>query len=253
MDQRKPNLPDKGDARGARGDGALEPGRGSVAAGVEAFLRDVAAMPVAGRAAGGRGRLLFCLDATASREPTWDQACSIQGEMFAAADSLGGLDVQLAFYRGFHEFKVAKWTADGLEMARLMGKVRCLAGRTQVGRLLAYAAEETRRRRIDAAVFVGDAFEEEPDLVGHAAGTLGLLGVPVFIFHEGRNPAAERMFRQIATLTKGAYVRFDLSSPDALKRLLGAVAAYAAAGRAALLEYGRRKGGEALLLTRQMG
>lgn len=56
---------------------------------VEAFLRQVKAMP-AMRAAAGRGRLIFALDATASRAPTWDRAAKLQGEMFEAAAALGG-------------------------------------------------------------------------------------------------------------------------------------------------------------------
>ena len=70
---------------------------------VEAFLRRVAAVP-APRPGGRSGRLLFGMDATASREPTWDRACRIQGEMFAETAALGGLAIQLAYYRGFGEF-----------------------------------------------------------------------------------------------------------------------------------------------------
>ena len=88
------------------------------------------------------------MDATASREPTWDHACAIQGEMFVATDSLGGLDVRLAFYRGFEEFKISRWTSDGRELARLISSVRCLAGRTQIARLLRYAADQRRGRVI---------------------------------------------------------------------------------------------------------
>ena len=225
--------------RGGRGD-------------VDAFLERVAAMPVRPKTGDRRGRLLFALDATASREPTWDRACHIQGEMFAAAHTLGGLDVRLAFYRGFDDLKVSAWTSAGSELARLMGKVRCLAGQTQIGRLLDYAAGETERQKIDAVVFVGDCFEESVDAVGHIAGRLGLLGTPVFTFHEGFDQVAERAFRHITRLSGGAYARFDLHSADELKRLLGAVAAYAAGGRQAMLDYGQREGGAALLLTRQM-
>ena len=172
--------------------------------------------------------------------------------MFVAADTLGGLDVRLAFYRGFEEFKVSRWTSDGRELARLMSSVRCLAGRTQVGRLLRYAADQRRESRIDAVVFVGDCCEEDVDQVGHEAGQLGLLGLPVFVFQEGNDRAASRLFPQIAKLTRGAYCRFDRSSPDQLKRLLGAVAAYAAGGCDALLKYGRERGGAATLLTSQI-
>jgi hypothetical protein len=221
------------------------------ASAVDAFVKQVSSLP-ATRTPGSRGRLLFAMDATASREPTWDHACAIQGEMFVAADTLGGLDVRLAFYRGFDEFKVSKWTSDGRQLAQLMSAVRCLAGRTQIGKMLRYAGEQRREGRLDAVVFVGDCCEEDVDAVGHEAGQLGLLGLPVFVFQEGDDRAASRLFPQIARLTRGAYCKFDPSSPDQLKRLLGAVAAYAAGGRSALLKYGKDRGGAAALLTNQM-
>ena len=226
------------------------PSVGGTSSAVDAFVRQVGSLP-ANSGNAGRGRLLFGMDATASREPTWDHACSIQGEMFVAADTLGGLDVRLAFYRGFDELKVSRWTSDGRELARLMGAVRCLAGRTQIGRLLRYAGDQRREGRLDAVVFIGDCCEEDVDRVGHEAGQLGLLGLPVFVFQEGQDRVASRLFPQIAKLTRGAYCKFDRNSPDQLKRLLGAVAAYAAGGREALLKYGEEKG-VAALLTNQM-
>jgi hypothetical protein len=216
----------------------------------DAFVQEVKRLPA--RPADGRGRLLFAMDATASREPTWDQACTIQGEMFVATRELGGLDVRLAFYRGFDEFKVSRWTSDGHELARLMSAVRCLAGRTQIVRLLRYAAEQRSEHGVKALVFVGDCCEEDVDRVGEAAGTLGLLGLPVFVFQEGKDPLAARLFPQIASLTRGAYCTFDRKSPDQLRNLLGAVAAYAAGGREALLKYSRTAGGHALQLTPQV-
>src|SRR5271156_334462 len=115
----------------------------------EAFLREVERLPAV-RGGGGRGRLLFAMDATASREPTWDHACGIQGEMFVAADALGGLDVRLAFYRGFGEFKVSTMNSGGTALAPPMGSVSCPSGRTQLGRLLRYAGEQRRETRLDA-------------------------------------------------------------------------------------------------------
>lgn len=223
---------------------------------VDAFLAKVKAMPKVGAAgkAGARGRLIFALDATASREPTWDRACHIQAEMFHQTAALGGLDVQLVFYRGFGECKSSKWQSKPTELARVMTGVRCLGGQTQLGRVLTHATKETKRRRVDALVFVGDAFEEDIDEVCHQAGALGMTGVPAFMFHEGGDPIAARAFKQIARLTKGAYCPFDHASGDRLKELLAAVAVYAAGGRSALLEHGARTGGEGVrLLTAQIG
>jgi hypothetical protein len=135
---------------------------------------------------------LHAFAAEAARRP--EQAQALQGEMFVAASQSGGLDIRLAFYRGFDEFKVSRWTSDGRELARLMSAVRCLAGRTQIARLLRYAVEQRRDSRIDAVVFVGDCCEEDVDAVGHEAGQLGLLGLPVFVFHEGEDRVASRLF-----------------------------------------------------------
>ena len=214
---------------------------------VEQFLRQVAAVPQ--RPKTGRGRLIFAMDATASREPAWDHACHIQGEMFTATDSLGGLEVQLVFYRGFGECKASPWVASSAELVRRMTAVTCLGGHTQIGRVLKHAIAETRKKKVDALVFVGDAMEEEVDDLSHAAGELGLLGVPAFIFHEGHDPVAARGFRQIAKLTKGAYCAFDSGSAEQLKALLEAVAVYAAGGRRALEDLSRDKGGVVKLLT----
>ncbi|MFM2130258.1 MAG: hypothetical protein RL477_1804 [Pseudomonadota bacterium] len=217
---------------------------------VERFLSRVAAVPP--RAAGARGRLMFAMDATASREPTWDRACAIQGDMFSATDALGGLEVQLVFYRGYNECKASPWVTNSADLVRRMTAVRCLGGNTQIRRIVAHAAKESRRKKVDAVVFVGDAFEEPIDDVCQAAGELGLLGVPAFVFHEGDDPVAERGFRQIARLTKGAYCRFDAGSADQLKELLAAVAVYAAGGRRALADYSAGRGEAVRLLTNEM-
>ena len=57
---------------------------------VEAFLGQVAALDPAVKGS-ERGRLIFALDATMSRQPTWDQACQLQAEMFREAAIVGGL------------------------------------------------------------------------------------------------------------------------------------------------------------------
>jgi hypothetical protein len=94
--------------------------------------------------------------------------------------------------------------------------------------------------------------EENVDRLCQLAGELGLKGVPIFLFHEGHNPAAAGAFQQMAKLSRGAYLRFDLASADRLKDLLAAVAVYAAGGYRALAAYGEKKGGEVLRLTSQL-
>jgi hypothetical protein len=217
------------------------------------FLRKVSAAPKPLPGGAQRGRLLIALDATASREPSWDRACQIQAEMFQVTATLGGLEVQLAYYRGFGEFDHSAWVADARGLAQQMTGVECLAGNTQILRLLRHALVETGRRKVNALVFVGDCMEEDIDRLCQAAGELGLKGVPCFLFQEGDDPVARQAFQRIARLTGGAWCPFDSNSADQLRDLLRAVAVFAAGGRAALADHSKRSGGLALRLTHQMG
>jgi hypothetical protein len=218
---------------------------------VEGFLKQVAKTrpPPPGA---GRARLIFAMDATASRQPTWDQACQVQGQMFHETAALGGLDVQLVYYRGFADCRASRWVSSPSDLVRLMSGVFCLAGQTKIGRVLQHAIKETQKKRVAALVFVGDCFEEYLDDVGQTAGQLGMLGVPMFLFQEGHNRDAERAFRDIAKLTNGAHCRFDSNSPQQLRDLLGAVAAYAAGGRRALADLSKRSGAQVKLLASQV-
>ena len=218
---------------------------------VDAFLRKVAVAPAA-RPSGRPGRLIFALDATASRQPTWDQASQIQADMFRGTAALGGLEIQLVHYGGLGEFNASPWLTRSADLLARMSAVSCRSGTTQIGKLLRHALGQTRRAKVDAVVFVGDCMEESIQRLSDLAGQLGLLGVPVFLFHEGRDGEAARAFREIARLTNGAYCRFDSQSAQQLRDLLGAVAVYAAGGRPALEDYGRRKGGTVLQITHQL-
>lgn len=219
---------------------------------VDAFLRKVAATPNL-KQSGRRGRLMFAMDATASRQPSWDRACQIQAEMFEATAALGGLDVQLVFYRGFRQCQASPWVGNAKDLLKRMTSVTCLGGQTQIDRVLNHALKESRREKVDAVVFVGDCMEEDVDKLCHHAGELGLLGVPVFMFHEGGEPIARRAFEQIARLSGGAYCPFDASSAQQLKELLSAVAVFAAGGRPALADYSRGKGEVVRRLSHQVG
>jgi hypothetical protein len=218
---------------------------------VDSFLKEVARTPPPPPGS-GRGRLIFALDATASREPSWDRACQVQGQMFLETAALGGLDVQLVYYRGFDECRASRWVDNPGDLVRLMTGVFCLAGQTKIRRVLQHAVRETDKKRVAALVFVGDCFEENLDELGQIAGELGLKGVRGFFFQEGHNPEAERAFRHLAKLTDGAHCRFDANSPQQLRDLLGAVAAYAAGGRQALADLSQRSSREVRLLASQV-
>lgn len=197
---------------------------------VDAFLATVKKMP----RASGEGRLVFAMDATMSRQPTWDSALSIQGQMFMEAKKAGGLSVQLVYFRGFNECKASRWVADPEALGGLMTKVDCRGGNTQISRILSHVKTEGAKAKVNAVIYVGDACEENVDALCQAAGEIGLLGVPMFMFQEGTDPVAERAFREIAKLSRGAYFRLDSASPKVLAELLGAVAAYATGGKQAL-------------------
>ena len=218
---------------------------------VDAFLEKVRRTPAINKP-GQRGRLLFAMDATASREPTWDMAARIQGEMFQETAAMGGLEIQLAFYRGFGEFRASKWTSNEKALLKQMTSVFCLAGETQIGKVLAHAANETKKQKINALVFVGDCFEEDIDQAGKIAGELGLMGVPAFMFHEGGDPIAAFAYKQVAKLTNGAYCQFDSNSAQVLKELLSAVAVYAAGGPPALEDMAKKRGGGVLKIAQQV-
>jgi len=227
------------------------PETSSSASEVDDFLRKLAVTP-APSGGGARGRLIFAMDATASREPTWDRASHLQAEMFKETEALGGLEVQLIYYRGFGECKASPWVAESDKLLRFMTGVFCLAGRTQLAKVLKRAAVETRQKKVSALVFVGDAMEEDVDHLGHLAGELGLLGVPCFMFHEGNDPVSRKAFQQIARLSGGAFCNFDASSARQLRELLSAVAVFAAGGRRALADYSKKTGGLVPQLTHQV-
>jgi hypothetical protein len=213
---------------------------------IDAFLSQAAKVPSLAQA---KGRLIFAIDATMSRQPTWNKAVEIQSEMFAVAQSIGGLAVQLVYFRGAGEFRASDWTASPTVLGNRMRDVTCRSGFTQLCRVLSHAVAEAGQTKVGALVYVGDAFEESPDVAASEAGRLALLGVPAFMFHEGEDPNAAAVFQEIARLTKGVYARFDSGAAKQLRDLLTAAAIYATGGAVALREHAQKKGGEVLRLA----
>jgi len=211
---------------------------------VASFLAQVKATPVQTRS--GNGKLIFAMDASMSRQPSWDAALQTQAEMFREAGRIGGLDVQLVYFRGFGECQASKWVSDADALARLMTTVDCRGGNTQISKVLKHIRKESNAGKVDAVVYVGDCMEENVDELCQMAGEVGLLGVRMFMFQEGDDQVARSAFKEIARLTGGAFSRFDSSSARHLRELLSAVAVYAAGGRAALENYsgqGKATGG----------
>jgi hypothetical protein len=237
---------DRSESAPAPAEARREPASTSARREIDAFLERARTLapPVE---PGKRGRLVFALDATMSRQPTWDEACRLQADMFGEAAAIGGLDVQLVYYRGLTECRASRWVSDARMLGGLMEKIDCRGGHTQIGRVLRHARKESETNKVQALVFVGDAMEEAIDDLCAEAGQLGLLGVPAFMFQEGGDPIAEQAFREIARLSRGAYCRFDVGAAHQLAELLRAAAAYAAGGMRALANLKTSAGAQRLL------
>jgi len=235
----------------ATSDAAARPAASSSRDDIDVFLtraKELAAAP--DRASSGR--LIFGLDATMSRQPTWDQACRIQADMFREAAAVGRLAIQLIYYRGLGECRALPWIADAARLGGLMSRIDCRGGHTQIRKVLAHARRENDRGRIAALVFVGDAMEESLDELCAGAGELALRNIPAFMFQEGYDPVCEQAFREIARLTRGAYCRFAPGAAHELAELLRAVAAYAAGGIKALADLKERRNSGAVQLIEQL-
>jgi hypothetical protein len=180
----------------------------------------------------GRPRLLFAMDATASREPSWQLAQTITGAMFAAVP--GALDVALAYHGGGRLKEVTPFAADTRAFLDKVHTVQCEAGGTALTALLEAA---TTIARLKALIYVGDCFEEDPAVAGALAQQLRLKGVRVFVFHDTTSQqqgydvdGARAVFAQLAAVTSGVLLPFDADALDQVKALLEAIAVYAVGG-----------------------
>jgi hypothetical protein len=178
-----------------------------------------------------RGRIAFVIDATMSREETWETAAQLQAEMFAEAAKLGGLSMQVIYFRGFDEVGASAWTSDARELQQMMSSIHCQSGHTKYARAFARVRKEHEREAINAVIVIGDALEETPATLFDAVTGLG---VPFFLFQERTDPEVRRAFEELARLTRGAYCAFDAGSIAQLRELLRAVAAFAVGGLTAL-------------------
>jgi len=236
----------RGDAVSTKAGGTVPQAGASTSEDIAAFVARARALSP--HAPGAKGRLIFALDATLSRQPTWDMACALQADMFRETAALGSLDIRLVYYRGYNECRATGWISDSARLATLMSKIDCRGGDTQIGKVLSEARREAVASGVRAVVFVGDAMEENVDELCARAGELGMLKVPVFLFQEGHDAVAEKAFREIARLTGGAWCRFDPGAAAQLRELLRAAATYAAGGREALLKLAGSVSGAAMLI-----
>jgi hypothetical protein len=211
---------------------------------IEAF----AAKTRAARAAQPGGRLIFAMDATGSRQPTWDTAVTLQADMFKAIKTIGNLQIQLIYFRSLDECRASHWLSDPAALARQMAKIVCQSGHTQICKVLKHALRQAETGKVSALVYVGDAMEENADELIGLAGELAKHALPVFLFQEGDDAGARACFREIAAITHGGYAPFGKGSAAELRELLRAVAVFAAGGHGALENYAKGRAGPTLLL-----
>jgi hypothetical protein len=176
-----------------------------------------------------QARIILGLDATASRQPTWDTACELQAQMYKAVPA--GIKLKLIYFRG-DECKASGWFDEAGPLEAAMRKIMCVSGLTQIGKVLRHARMEHAKGKVAAVIHVGDMAEEPRMALLGEARELG--GVPVFIFQEGNDEHASSVFAELAKLTGGAHVKLDGNSAKTLGELLQAVVVYADGGLAAL-------------------
>jgi hypothetical protein len=184
-----------------------------------------------------RKRLIFAIDATASRQPTWDAASEVQGQMFLEAGRYGGLDIQLVYFRGWDEMKATGWFGSSMPLVNAMSGVTCRTGHTQLAKVLRHVAREHEKAPVAAVILIGDCCEEPLSDLHEPATALGRAKVPVYTFLEGDIPEGRDAFSLIAEATGGALIPLDANSPNQLRDLLGAVAAYVVGGVEALADH----------------
>src|SRR5262249_138590 len=127
------------------------------------------------------GRLIFALDATASREETWNRAIELQSSMFNEVAQIGGLEIQLVFYPGT-ECRSSQWRTSAKALEQSMRKIQCVGGYTKVRKFLEHARRAHDQTPVSTLVFVGDAMEEKVDEVIGAANALKSRGVKALMF-----------------------------------------------------------------------
>ena len=184
-----------------------------------------------------RARVIYAIDATASREHAWSIARDLQARMFIEAGSTGILNLQLVYFQGVI-CRASKWASRGEDLARWMGAIQCEAGLTQIGRTLQHALREHEKAPVHGITFIGDAMEEDLGALGALADELGAAGVPLHMCQEGNDAVVRNAFRLLALKTGGTYSAFNPAVPQTIERLsaqlnkiaCGAVASVAALG-----------------------
>jgi hypothetical protein len=181
-----------------------------------------------------RPRLVFAVDATASREPAWAAARQVTDALFKALP--GELDVALAVHGGSHVHTFTAFTTNANTLRDHAAGVSCRAGLT---RLLPILSTSLKQRAVRVVIYIGDVFEESVLHGRRLADSMGAQGTKLIVLHDTADPAARRdaeVFWDLAKRTGGCVLPFDATAPSRLRDLLSAVAVYAVGGEKLLRE-----------------
>src|SRR5580658_5305311 len=181
-----------------------------------------------------RPRLVFAVDATASREPAWKAARQVTDALVKALP--GELDVALAVHGGSRVHTFTAFTNDAATLRDRAAGVSCEAGLT---RLLPILSASLKQPSVRVIVYIGDVFEENLSHGRNLADSLGQRGTKLIVLHDTADPSARRdaeLFWDLAKRTGGCVLPFDASAPGRLRDILSAVAVYAVGGEKLLRE-----------------
>jgi hypothetical protein len=201
------------------------------------------------------GRLLFGVDLTSSRQPSFNQAQRAMTAMFETIKTIGAIAVKLIYFRGMNECRESKWYDDPRILIESMRRLSCDAGITQIARLLSLALSE--EGQVSGLVFVGDHCEDGADAVLTLAEKLGQRSMPIFVFHECADDdhaslLAKPIFKGMAEVSGGVYVEFKLNSSDVLRELLIGMGAFVTGGCEGLSQIPRPQTQEARQLQSRL-
>src|SRR5271165_2696119 len=185
-------------------------------------------------AAPSRPRLVFAVDATASREPAWAAARRVTDALVKALP--GELDVALAVHGGSRVHTFTAFTNDARTLRDRAAGVSCQAGMT---RLLPILATTLKQQSVRVVIYIGDVFEESLPHGRDLADSLGARGTKLIVLHDTSDNGARRdaeIFWDLAKRTGGCVLPFNANTPDRLRDILSAVAVYAVGGEKLLRE-----------------
>ncbi len=147
--------------------------------------------------------ICFVIDATGSRQHSWQQAQRTQAEMFDAVKSAGNLKLSIVCHRGNRVSDLGTF-ATPADAKRSMAAVSCEAGNTEIiGSLKAAMGKKP-----STIIMIGDCFEENFGDLQQVCSKLAAEQIRVYAFVEGNDPNGQHAYKMAADLTGGIFQPF---------------------------------------------